>query len=192
MKNLFTAILVMLIGGGTLLAEPPAKKSLWKYRKLWEQSLVTKKPVIEEEKVEEVSELDDYALGGYSKTPQGYFVSLINTKDPKERLTIGPGIPGSQSYEVLKVKADPLNFTKAEVLIKAGGKQKWIAYDEKSLTIRQPAARPASNRPNNNRAANQNQNQQQNNRNANNPAAANSNATKRQPRVRRVPVPPKK
>ena len=190
MRALATIILVSVMGSVSLSAEPPKKTQLSKYRKLWEQSLVTEKPIVEvPEEEEEISELDDYSLGGYSRTSQGYFVSLINTKDPKLRLTIGAGVPGSQAYEVLEIKSDPLNFTKAEVLVKLGNKQKWIGYDEKNLTIRQPAAakptpkNPASKQP----AARNNNNQA-----TPTPPAAGSTNNRRQPRVRRVPVPPKK
>lgn len=183
MKKLIFAVL--LVGVLPSSADPPRKDSLTKYRQLWEASLVTVKPeIIAPEGPDETTPLDDYTLGGYTRTPQGYFVSLINTKDPADRLTIAPGVPGSQAYEVLEVKTDPTNFTSAQVLIKIGSQQKWLGYDEKYLVLRQPAqAKPAPNPGAQSRAkppipTNNSKN--------------NSNSQARAPRVRRVPVPPTK
>lgn len=183
MKKLIFA--VSLVGVLVSSADPPRKDSLTKYRQLWEASLVTVKPVIEAPAPEdETTPLDDYTLGGYTRTTQGYFVSLINTKDPKDRLTIAPGVPGSQAYEVLEVKTDPSNFTSAQVLIKVGNQQKWLSYDEKHLVLRQPAqAKPAA------EPANPTQVKPPIPTSASNNT---SNSQTRQPRVRRVPVPPQK
>lgn len=177
---------VSLVGILASSADPPRKDSLTKYRQLWEASLVTVPPeIILPEGPDETTPLDDYTLGGYTRTPQGYFVSLINTKDPSDRLTIAPGVPGSQIYQVLEVKTDPTNFTNAQVLIKVGSQQKWLGYDDKHLVLRQPAqAKPAA-------APQAVQNRSQPPIPINN-SASNSNSQTKAPRVRRVPVPPTK
>jgi hypothetical protein len=165
-------------------AEAPKKDPLSKYARLWTNSLVTvPPPPQEQEKVEVTTPLDDYVLGGYTKMQSGYFVSLINTTDPKKRITIAPGAPGAADYSVLQVRKNPQNYADVQVLIKVGDQQKWLGYDEKYLTISRPAAAEAT--PNQPpvpaAAANGNRN---NNRNNNN------NSRERQPRVRRVPLPP--
>ena len=186
--------ILLLVGSVFASAQAPRKNPLTKYRQLWEKSLVTvPPPPPEKEEVEKVTELDDYVLGGWSQTSQGYLVSLINSKNPKERITIAPGMPNKGGYQVVDVKRDPMNYKSSEVLIQVGSDQKWIGYEDKFLTLQQP---PAA-RANNNAAAQkakaaQQKKQQPPMPNANSSNKSNQSATQRQPRVRRVPVPPKK
>lgn len=184
-----TVLTILLATSVLVAAQAPRKDALSKYRQLWEKSLVTIKPDPPEKEVEELpSELDDYVLGGWSQTSQGYLVSLINSKDPKDRLTIAPGMPNRGGYQVLDVKRDPMNYKSSQVLIQLGANQKWIGYEDKFLTLQQP---PATQR---NKQAQAAQKAAQQRRTPN--PATNSNqqnqSTQRQPRVRRVPVPPKK
>ena len=183
-----TVLTILLATSVLVAAQAPRKDALTKYRQLWEKSLVTEKPAPPEKEEEEVpSELDDYVLGGWSQTSQGYLVSLINSKNPKERLTIAPGMPNRAGYQVLDVKRDPLNYKSSQVLVQLGTNQKWIGYEDKFLTLQQPASaqrkRAAQAKPKTT--------QQQK------PPIPTTNrqqkpATTRQPRVRRVPVPPKR
>lgn len=177
--------LILIASSLAVVAEAPRKDPLTKYRQLWEKSLVTlppDPPIVDP--VPEESELDDYVLAGWTQTSQGYLVSLINTKDPKLRKTIAPGMPNSEGYQVLEVKRDPMNYKASEVLVKVGSNQKWIGYEDKYLTLQQPRQAPK-------KPTNQKQPITQK------PPIPTSNqkkntSTERQPRVRRVPVPPKK
>lgn len=179
-------ITLLFVGCVVASAQAPRKDPLTKYRQLWETSLVTEKPVIEKEAgPPPVSPLDDYVLGGWTQTSQGYLVSLINSKNPKERLTIAPGMPNKGGYQVIEVKRDPMNYKASEVLIQIGTDKKWIGYEEKFLTLQQPPAATQKNKPPVQRAT------------QTRPPTPTSNnskqpTTQRQPRVRRVPVPPKK
>lgn len=187
--------ILFLVSASLLLAQAPRKEPLTKYRQLWEKSLVTEEPVEDKGPVEEPpNELDDYVLGGWTQTSQGYLVSLINTKDPKKRRTIAPGMPNSEGFLVMDVKRDPMNYKSSQVLIQMGPHQKWIGYEDKFLTLQQPAASQQNNAAQNaarQRAAQQRQQQAK-------PPMPNANNTnqkkpaQRAPRVRRVPVPPNK
>ena len=183
------ALTLLLAGSVVVSAQAPRKDPLTKYRQLWEKSLVTiPPPPPPPEEKEVISELDDYVLGGWSKTSQGgYVVSLINTKDPKGRITIAPGMPNKGGYQVLDVERDPMNYKATKVLIQVGVDKKWIGYEDKFLTLQQPpAAKPATQKPA------QNQKQRNPPMPTSNSASKPKTATERQPRVRRVPVPPKK
>lgn len=186
----------------SLGAEPPRKHPLTKYRQLWDQSLVTVKPLPDEpDSTPAPTPLDDFVLGGWTKTDSGYVVSLINTKDRKNRVTIAPGMPvptGFEGVQVRDVRRNPSNYTKTEVLVAVGGQERWIGYDDKFLTLQRPAT-PAAAKPNNaQRNAPANNRVAAQNRRQNPPvptnASSNTNTTQsgaRQPRVRRVPTPPK-
>lgn len=186
----FTLILIASCGFASGQAD--RKQSLTKYRQLWERSLVTDKP----EKVEPPKGpgvLDDYVLGGWTQTSQGYVVSLINKKNPKERLTIAPGIPNKDGFQVMDAKRDPSGYKGSQVLVRVGGEEGWVGYEDKFLTIQQPVAkRPTrgQRKPTPNNANRQNGSRQQV------PTPTSNNNTQgssgRRPRVRRVPVPPKK
>lgn len=217
--------LILLASCSILFGQADSKKPLSKYRQLWEKSLVTVPPdPPDPDGEDEESVLDDYVLGGWTQTTRGYVVALINTKNPKDRLTIAPGLPNKEGFKVVDTKRDPSDYKSSRVLVQAGTKKKWIGYEDKFLTIQQP---PAAQRRNTNQTANQqrpgqqrnirqpstrqsttrqnqtnsrqppiptNTNRSANGRNTN----TNSNATNQQnsssrrtPRVRRVPVPPR-
>ena len=185
-------IITFLLAGCVFVhAQAPRKNALSKYRQLWEKSLVTippDPPLPEEEK--KVTLLDDYVLGGWTQTSQGYLVSLINSKSPKERLTIAPGMPNKGGYQVLEVERDPMNYKASRVLIQVGVDQKWIGYEDKFLTLQQP---PAAQKNRGKQAAPQRRNPAVPPLpNANNQQAQPAKPAVRKPRVRRVPVPPKK
>ena len=177
--------LILLVSCGFAGADAPRKQSINKYQQLWKKSLVTVPPPPPIEEPEEViSELDDYVLGAWTKTSQGYLVSLINIKEPSKRKTIAPGMPNSEGFQVLEVKRDPLDYTASQVLIKLGVNQKWIGYEEKYLVLQQPRqAKQPTNKP---KTTNTRQPQQPSS-NQRKPSTQ-----QRKPRVSRVPVPPKK
>lgn len=174
-------LIVLFLTSSVLLFGEPRKEPITKYRQLWSRSLITIPPTPpEKEAVDETTPLDDYVLGGYTKLQSGYFVSLINTKDRTDRLTISPSVPGSGKYSVLKVETNPENFSDVRVLIRVGTQEKWIGYDEKFLTLSRPApsqeaapTTPQASTPARS-GGNNNENSQERPR----------------PRVRRVPVPP--
>lgn len=208
------SFLLLFVSATALLAQGPQKAPYTKYRKLWEQSLITEKPIIEPEEEELPSVLDDYVLAGWTQTTQGYIVSLINTKDPKGRLTIAPGMPNAGRFQVVEVKTNPLQYKESQVLVKVGDDEKWIGYEDKYLTLQQPpsARKPTSNqssrqqtpqqRQAQQRQAQQRQTQQRqtqqrqvpiptNNSNASRSRSGQGSSTQRTPRVRRVPTPPR-
>lgn len=188
------AILPLILASSLLCqGEPPRKEPVTKYSQLWTRSLITVPPPPEEKLEEEVTTpLDDYVLGGYTKLKSGYFVSLINTKDRSERLTISSGSPGSGPYTVLQVQSNPEDFTEVKVLVKVGNQEKWIGYDDKFLTLSRPAAPAPAAAPSNQRTNRSSERRNgNNNRSRNNNANNNGNEPRqRRPRVRRVPVPP--
>ena len=191
--------LILLLAGSVLAsAQAPRKDPLTKYRKLWEKSLVTvPPPPPPKEEEEKITPLDDYVLGGWTKTSQGYLVSLINSKNPKERVTIAPGMPNKAGYQVVEIKRDPLNYKSSEVLIQIGVDKKWIGYEEKFLTLQQPPAAKTNKNAAAKKTATQQAAQRAAQQRGQQPPVPKTNssskpATERQPRVRRVPVPPKK
>ena len=183
MKIIYTLLLASSLAA---VAQAPRKDPGSKYSQLWRNSLVTKKPVVETEPEEKVTALDDFVLGGWTQTTQGYLVALINTKNPKERKTIAPGMPNKHGFQVIEVKRDPKDYKATQVLVKAGADQKWIGYEDKFLTIQQPAsARQAQRKPTTKASPTK----------PPIPGATqrtNSSGQRTTPRVRRVPVPPKK
>lgn len=187
-------LIILLASAACATAQAPRKDPLTKYRQLWEQSLVTEKPEVVGPGVEKPpSELDDYVLGGWTQSGQGYLVSLINTKDPKARVAIGPGIPNKRGFQVLDVKRDPSNYMSSQVLVQLDGDKKWIGYEEKFLVIQQPPAAAQQNKAAQMAAAQQAAQQRQPPMPGNNANNQNSGQAKQAaPRVRRVPVPPKK
>lgn len=214
--------LFLLVSCSAALGQADPKESLTKYRELWEESLVTEKPEIVVTEEEELSVLDDYVLAGWTQSSRGYVATLINTKNPRERVTVSSGMPNEFGFQVIDAKRNPKNYKESQVLVQADQKQKWIGYEDKFLTLQQPpAAQRAQNQGGKNQKLNpaqlaaqqaaqkaaqqraaQQQGQKGGQQNQNRPPIPTNNSngssnsqgssTQRQPRVRRVPVPPKK
>lgn len=121
----------------TVAADIPRKPSPTRYTTLWNPSPFTTKPVIEGEVREEESPLDDYALGGVSKVEEGYFVVLLNKKDPQQREVIEPG--GASEFKVEEVKWDISGGKDTVVRIRHHDDVKDIGFDRELLTKKQQA-----------------------------------------------------
>lgn len=137
------ALLLILLLPLAASADVPNKPTKTRYSVLWTDSPFTSKPVAPvTERVEE-NPLDDYALGGVSKLEDGYFVVLLNKKDPADRQVIEPGV--GSGFEVLSVKWDMTGGKGTTVRVRKGTDEASIGYDEKLLTVKTPA--PAAKPP---------------------------------------------
>jgi hypothetical protein len=139
--------LLLLLLPTALLADVPRKPSESRYTALWNPSSpFTTKPVVEGRVPDETSPLDDYALGGVSKLEDGYFVVLLNRKEPDKRLVIEPGI--TSDFEVVSVQWDMSGGKGTTVKIKSAGDTKDIGYDEELMAKKQQQAAAAAAKPN--------------------------------------------
>lgn len=113
------------------------------YSSLWNNSPFTSKPPPPDAGPES-NPLDDYALIGVSPIGQGYRVTLINKKQPTERITVDSGSSRS-GFEILGITRKPGNPLGTEVRMRSGSKTGTVSYDEKLLTISAPVAPPPQN-----------------------------------------------
>lgn len=184
-------LLLLCLAAPTLMAAPPQKYPLQKYASLWLNSPFTTKPVVTDTAVAKDNPLNDWALGGITKFPDGWFVVLLNKKNPEERKLILPS--GQSDFKVVQVVEDPEDYRKTKVTLSADGQQGEVSYDEKLLTIKTAPTAPA------NPAAGQNIQPPNPAGNGNNPTAApvpgqapgnaNGIAPIRPPRLRTI-IPP--
>ena len=121
---------------GVAAADLPRKAPLTKYSGLWLNSPFTSKPVVEP--AGPVSDpLEDYALAGVSPIPGGYQVTLLNRKDPKQRITVQTGKP-SEGFEIVSVNRKPGEPLGTEVRISNGTVTGNVGFDESLLTLEAP------------------------------------------------------
>ena len=127
-----------------LLAEAPKKPIQGRYNALHSSSpFTTPAPVITSDKPIE-NPLADWALGGVTKFPDGFFVILLNKKKPDERVVIQPG--RHSEFKVLEVieggmKMDEdgkMDYSGTSVKLMHGTTQGVVSYDDKLLTIKNP------------------------------------------------------
>ena len=138
MKTLTILILTTL----ALHAGPPQKKAYHNYAPLWTDSPFTTKPLPPSGPTQPlVNPLADWALGGISKFPEGYFIILINKKKPDERKVIEPGVVSD--FKILEVKNDGDKYTDTTVKLAYGSMQGEVTYDTKLITLK--TAAPAQN-----------------------------------------------
>lgn len=160
-------ILCALLGLSVpLLADVPKPKPVARYKELWTNSRITKKPDPVTE--EEINELDDYTL--LSVTPLGDQGHMVVIKDKKDaaasRVRILPGQQNKDGFKVEKVEQSPSGFMDTKVTLSLKGKTGVVGYEEKFLTLSRAQAPAQANANRNNRNANQ--------RNTPNPANRNN------------------
>ncbi len=139
MKTFPLALFLAAATAATAFADVPRKQSSTKYARLWSDSPFTSKPP-PPPPPEMVNPLDDYVLLGVSPIGKGaYRVTMLNRKNPEERITIEPGDSDYKVIAVNRKAGDPLGTT---VRISAGGKEGTISFDETLLTLTPPPAQP--------------------------------------------------
>lgn len=123
---------------GWVAADVPQKTPLNRYSKLWTDSPFTSKPPPPEAGPLN-NPLDDYSLIGISPIgANNYRVTLINKKQPDERITVDSG--GNSDFKILGVtrkQGDPLGTT---VKMSYKSMLGTVSFDEKLLTITPPPA----------------------------------------------------
>lgn len=150
----------------------PKRYNIDRYKSIWSE----RSPfeiIVEEEAAPEPEEppFEDYSLAGYFKRGNVWHVTVVNTKDPKEKHYLESGQVSKDGFELLNFKPER-NYKNSEVVVRRGGKSGSIGFDEKRLSKqavgtsgtpfgkggkpdpnqqargRQPAAPPAANAPN--------------------------------------------
>jgi hypothetical protein len=138
MKTLPRTLLISLGLIGWVAADLPRKAPLTKYSRLWSDSPFTSKPP-PPPPGEEVNPLEDYALCGVSPIPSGYRVTLLNKKNPEERIVVDSDRP-KEGFSILSVSrkaGDPLGTV---VRMSSGSVTGTVAFDEAHLAPVAPAA----------------------------------------------------
>lgn len=118
---------------GWALAELPRKAPLTKYTGLWTNSPFTAKPPPPEQAAL-ANPLEDYALLGVSPISGGYRVTMLNRKNPAERVTVDSDKP-SGGFKVLSVKrkdGDPLGTV---VQMASGSIKGSVSFEQNMLTL---------------------------------------------------------
>ncbi|MEN9991547.1 MAG: hypothetical protein RLZZ224_1249 [Verrucomicrobiota bacterium] len=121
----------------TLWAAAPKKPLPGRYAALYTSSPFTTPAPPVNNQMALVNPLDDWALGGVSKFPDGYFVILLNKKKPDEKVIIQPG--SASDYEVIEVVDGGQDYTATQVKLRY---QKntigMVTFDQKMLTVKSP------------------------------------------------------
>lgn len=136
MFRAFHLLLLATALSGLAAADLPRKAPLTKYSSLWTDSPFTSKPPPPEQ-VAAANPLEDYALAGVSPIPDGYQVTLLNRKDPKERITVRTGKP-SEGFKILDVNRKPGDPLGTVVRMSSGNVTGTVAFDESLLTLEAP------------------------------------------------------
>ena len=109
-------------------AVPSPVMSSSQYEVLWKNSpFTTQRNEVEKR----VSELDHYALGGVSKLDAGYFVILLDKRNPASRVVLRPGKVGR--FEVLGVDWSAHDWKKTTVLLSDGDSRAPVRFDSSIL-----------------------------------------------------------
>ncbi|MFT4175768.1 MAG: hypothetical protein QM627_03855 [Luteolibacter sp.] len=170
---------------GQAMAEVPRKAPLTRYTGLWTNSPFTSKPP-PDQAPGVVNPLNDYALLGVSPIGGGYRVTLINRKQPDDRITVDSDNPRGE-FKILSINRKPGEPLGTTVRMSHGRNTGFVSFDEKLLVLKAPPA-PAQN-PNQNNGQQNNPSQQnqdgavQPTPNAQNQNRQNTGNQERRPRV---------
>lgn len=136
----FNAPLLLILPALTavLQAGVPQKQPLGNYSRLWTDSPFTAKPpVVGAGPI--ANTLGDYALLGVSPIGDNkYRVTLINKKNPEQRITVESGKPSADKFSIIKVNREPGQPLKTTVEMSSGTAHGIVSFDEKLLTIAAP------------------------------------------------------
>jgi hypothetical protein len=124
----------------------PKKAPLFQYNGLWTNSPFTSKPPTKDP-VQPVNPLDDFTLTGIAPVPGGYMITIMNKKDPTEKVVISPGV--DSKFKVISVNRNPEERLGTTVVLSAGSVQGTVSFEPDLITIKAPAAAapPQANNP---------------------------------------------
>jgi hypothetical protein len=145
LKSTLSALTCATLFTGWATAELPKKMPVGRYSGLWMSSPFTSKPPPPGPMVEG-NPLEDYALIGVSPIAGGYRVSLINKKNPEERLLVDTDNPASK-FKILNVTRKPGDPLGTVVRLTTGSVTGTVTYDDKLLTLVAAPAKAAANVP---------------------------------------------
>ncbi|MCP5532128.1 MAG: hypothetical protein H7A48_03040 [Akkermansiaceae bacterium] len=142
MKPAPRIILSLLVLTGWAAAEVPETPAVTKYRNLWTDSPFTSKPPPVESGPAE-NPIGDYALLGVSPIPSGYRVTIVEKKNPEERIVLESDKPkeGFKILAVIRKAGDPLGTT---VRLATGAMTGTVAFEDKLLEIKAPPPQQAA------------------------------------------------
>lgn len=145
MKPAPRLIFSLLVLTGWAAAEVPKTPPVTKYRSLWTDSPFTAKPP-PPGPTEVDNRIDDYALLGVSPIPSGYRVTIVEKKNPEERIVIESDRPkeGFKILAVVRKAGDPLGTT---VRLATGAMTGTVAFEDKLLEIKAPPPQQAAQKP---------------------------------------------
>jgi hypothetical protein len=129
---------------GVVAADLPRKAPLTKYSTLWTDSPFTSKPPPPEQ-VAAANPLEDYALAGVSPIPDGYRVTLLNRKDPQQRIVVETHKP-SEGFKILGINRKPASTPAASPATTPA--RRATSTRPGRATSAAPARRPAAEPPN--------------------------------------------
>ncbi len=157
--NIVSRILIAALAlAGCAHADQPKKAPIMKYSSLWTNSPFTSRPP-PPEAGPAINPLEDYALAGVSPISGGYRVTLLNKKNPGERITVNSDEEKSKhGFRIIEVIRKPGNPLGTVVHLSSGAVSGNVAFDEKLLTLaaapvaakanpQNPAAAPATPQP---------------------------------------------
>ncbi len=137
-----------LIGMGQ--ADEPRKAPLTKYQNLWTNSPFTAKPPPTVD-APLFNPLQNYVLLGVSPIPNGYWVSIQDKKSPSEPAKIVTTNAPNEGISIVEIRFNKENPLGTVVEMKVGSQTGTVAFDQKFLVIKPPAAPmvkpPAANNP---------------------------------------------
>ena len=142
MKPAPRIILSLLVLTGWAAAEVPETPAVTKYRNLWTDSPFTAKPP-PPGPTEVDNRIDDYALLGVAPIPSGYRVTIVEKKNPEERIVLESDKPkeGFKILAVIRKAGDPLGTT---VRLATGAMTGTVAFEDKLLEIKAPPPQQAA------------------------------------------------
>jgi hypothetical protein len=142
MKFFFFSLGMLGFLSGIVTAELPKKAPINRYANLWLNSPFTSKPVLVAAG-EQASIFSEYALAGVSPIKGGYRVTLMNKKNPSERIFIDSDDTSSK-YKVISVDRKDGDFMETSVRLSSGSQVGTVRYDKKLLSITAPKTAPPS------------------------------------------------
>jgi len=128
-------LITTLLASTLSAVEPPKVQPANRYYSLWQNSAITDKPVVDKPEALP-NDLEDWVLVGLEEYVTGKVVTIVNKKNPKERLRVPGPEDASKEFSILQVIKGQGSYLDTKVILQKGPHRGEVTFDSKYLVLR--------------------------------------------------------
>ena len=136
-------LITALLSSTLAAVEPPKTHPASRYYSLWQNSAITNEPEKEVGPPPE-SDIDNWVLVGLEEYVTGKVITIVNKKNPRERLRIPGHNEEAKEFSILQVIKGQSSYLDTKVILQKGPHRGEVTFDSKYLVLRKAPAPKAT------------------------------------------------